>query len=589
MSRSARICVFALLLSPAAFAQQAEGGLYKEEGQWLQRNADGQTYLVDTEVISLRWRAPIVSLEQLGLHLTAEGSPLAQLVADLSVLRTNRLGISDLHLDAGQDPVQMTRALEATGLFRFVTVNTQGRWVETPDDPLYPQQYALNNTGQGGGTVGADIGAEAAWDIQTGDPSVLIAVLDSGTDIFHPDLAPNRYENLADPINGVDDDGNGFIDDFYGWDFDGNDNDVVTSTSHGTLVAGVVAARTDNGIGVAGVAGGIGANNGCTIIPCPVGAAAPNGAVLDDAIIYAADKGVRIITLSLSVGSSPAIDAAVDYAVNGNGVWINAASGNSGGTNNVGYPARLADIVAIGSTGNTGLVSGFSSGGPQVWVCAPGENILSTNLGNGYTAASGTSFSSPCIAGIAGLMFSANPALTPSEVAQIMKDTAIDIGASGFDLRTGWGRVDAAAAVAEAAGTAGCVINTFCNSVANSTGFAATMSSSGNASVTANNLVLTTSLCPSGQNGLYFYGPGEQQTPFGPGFLCVAGPLHRLSVIATDALGVATWNLDISMPPAPSGQITAGSTWSFQFWFRDPAGGGSGFNTSNGLTATFCP
>ncbi|MFT5155256.1 MAG: serine protease, partial [Planctomycetota bacterium] len=404
MRRSHRLAFPLFFLCPAAAALASDVELIKENGQWIQRDSMGGNYVVNPDVISLRWRAPIETQDQLITHLNTEQNPLVESVSLLNTLRTNRLGISDLQLAEGQDPVEMVAALEATGLFEFVTVNTFGEWIGVPNDAQYPNQYALNNTGQTGGSSGADIGAEDMWDIETGDPSVRIAVLDSGTDIFHPDLAPNRWEKLADPINGVDDDANGFIDDFYGWDFGDGDNDVVSSSFHGTFVAGIVAARTDNGIGISGVAGGFGANDGCTIMPVPVGSSFPDGSILDDAILYAADEGARIITLSLSVGPSAAIDAAVTSATIGSGVWINNASGNSGGSNNVGYPAYLPEITAVGSTNDNGAVSGFSSGGPQVFICAPGEEVLSTNLGNGYGISSGTSFASPHIAGIVGLM-----------------------------------------------------------------------------------------------------------------------------------------------------------------------------------------
>jgi hypothetical protein len=128
----------------------------------------------------------------------------------------------------------------------------------------------------------------------------------------------------------------------------------------------------------------------------------------------------------------------------------------------------------------------------------------------------------------------------------------------------------------------------FCCKAPNSAGPGATMSSSGTTSVAANDLVLTALDCPAGQNGVFFYGPDQTQTPFGNGNLCITGTLVRLPVIQTNVLGFATWPLDLIAPPV-SGQITAGSTWNFQFWFRDPAAGGTGFNLSDGLSVMFCP
>src|SRR5262249_32548401 len=133
-----------------------------------------------------------------------------------------------------------------------------------PNDPLFPQQWHLNNTGQGGGTPGADVKAPAAWDLTTGSSSIVIAVVDDGVEKTHPDLAANIFVNSHEiPGNGIDDDGNGYIDDVNGWDFSGNDNDASPGASdfHGTSVAGVAAGRGNNGIGVTG------ACQTCRILP----------------------------------------------------------------------------------------------------------------------------------------------------------------------------------------------------------------------------------------------------------------------------------------------------------------------------------
>ena len=128
-----------------------------------------------------------------------------------------------------------------------------------------------------------------------------------------------------------------------------------------------------------------------------------------------------------------------------------------------------------------------------------------------------------------------------------------------------------------------------CTGFPNSTGAAAGIASSGGTSVAADDLTLTAFGAPASQNGIFFYGSQETFVPFGDGVLCVTGGVQRLPVVTTDAFGTVDFDLDLSAPPSPAGQITAGSTWFFQFWYRDPAAGASGFNLSNALGATFCP
>ncbi len=124
----------------------------------------------------------------------------------------------------------------------------------TPDDSLFTRQWALRNTGQTGGTPGADIHATTAWDVSTGDSTLMIGVIDTGIDYTHPDLAGNIWTNPGEiPGNGIDDDGDGYVDDVHGYDFDNNDGDPLDDNGHGTHVAGTIAARADNGLGVAGV------------------------------------------------------------------------------------------------------------------------------------------------------------------------------------------------------------------------------------------------------------------------------------------------------------------------------------------------
>jgi subtilisin family serine protease len=403
------------------------------------------------------------------------------------VIRENKLGFVDLKVPPGKNPLEFVIELRESAMVESAEVNTIGEWIETkdsdpssedpsgknfqtiPNDPRFNDQWGLNNTGQTGGTGDADIDAPEAWDISTGNPGVIVGVLDSGVDINHQDLECNIWVNPGedldndgvvwdlDDLNGVDDDGNGKIDDITGWDFHNGNNDPRGPFYHGTHVAGIVGACGNNATGVIGVAGGFGSNPGVKMMTIGVGDNFPDGSILDDAIIYAADMGARVITMSLSVGSSAAINSALNYAYNNRGVFINNASGNDNGP--VSYPANNPNVVAVGATDHNdnrakpATVGWGSNYGPELEVVAPGVNIWSTRIGNNYGTGGGTSYASPHVAGTAALLFSVKPSATNAEVRQCITDTAEDqVGepiedTPGRDDYYGFGRINAEQAV----------------------------------------------------------------------------------------------------------------------------------------------
>lgn len=361
-------------------------------------------------------------------------------LAGARLIRSNRLGFHDLEVPDGRDVMEFVNALRTKGCFALVEENTVGTYVGgTPNDPMFGDQWNLNNTGQLGGVPGADVDALAAWLIQDGDPSIVVAVADSGTDWTHEDLAGNMWGNTDEVVNGIDSDGNGYIDDIRGWDFDGMDNDPNGAFWHGTSVASVVSSQGNN-VGLVGLAGGAHDGAGVSIMALNVGSFFPMGDILDDAILYALDNGAHIVTMSLSVGISAAIDAAVATAFAG-GVFIDCAAGNGGF--GVSYPAILPEIVAVASTNRNDDTSSFSNPGPEVEVAAPGEDVLMADLGGGYHTSSGTSFSSPHVAALAGLLLSEDPSLTNQQLRQIIANTADDVDAPGNDNNTGSGRINA--------------------------------------------------------------------------------------------------------------------------------------------------
>ncbi|MFI4854647.1 MAG: S8 family serine peptidase [Phycisphaerales bacterium JB065] len=435
-------------LSAASADSPLKDGIHRE-GDTLIRVYRGEKFTIDQTTVSIKLNDPSTSFAEFVGQLAepAIAQPGTLRVADLTLLRSNRLGWHDLRLPAGTDLLSAMEQLRAIDGITLVEEATIGTYTAVPNDPRFDDQWAMQNTGQTGGTSGADMNAVAAWDIQAGDSSVWVAVVDSGTNYNHTDLSANMWKNPGEiEGNGIDDDGNGFTDDYHGWNFDGNNNNPQTSGSHGTMVAGCIAATGNNGIGISGLAGGNGDDSGVLMMPLAVGSFGPNGSVVDDAIIYAADNGAKVITMSLSISSSNAVVDAVEYATEEKGCLVLCAAGNNGSS--VGFPASIDRVMAIGATDHNDNPANFTNPGPEVEVSAPGVDVLTTSLSGGYEETSGTSFSAPYTAALAALIWSEAPCFTNAEVRQLIIDTSDDVHSSGFDNLTGWGRINAGNALA---------------------------------------------------------------------------------------------------------------------------------------------
>ncbi|NLA25752.1 MAG: S8 family serine peptidase, partial [Bacteroidales bacterium] len=250
-----------------------------------------------------------------------------------------------------------------------------------PDDPLFDELWGLHNTGQTiegkTGTVDADIDAPEAWSLTTGSRDVIIAVIDSGVMYTHPDLAANIWENPGEiPGNGIDDDGNGYIDDVYGWDFYDDDNDPDDLTGHGTHCAGTIAAVGDNAVGIAGVMWD------AKIMPLRFLGPDGKGYTADAirAIRYATDMGADIISCSWGGGNySQALKDAIDETP----ALVVCAAGNDALDNDLNpeYPSSYdcENIIAVAASNSAEDLASFSNfGATSVDVAAPGESILST-------------------------------------------------------------------------------------------------------------------------------------------------------------------------------------------------------------------
>ncbi len=288
------------------------------------------------------------------------------------------------------------------------------------------------------------IEAEAAWGILGENPtSVLIATVDTGIDRGHPDLASNIWYNPGEiEGNNTDDDGNGYVDDTWGWDFVNNDNDPYDDNMHGTYVSSIEAAVHD-GLGVAGVC------PWCKVMAVKVLDAMGSGYIdtVASGIIYAADNGAQVINLSLAgAAGSTALQDAVDLAWE-KGVLVVAAAGNDGAETIV-YPAAYGNAMAVASTNSEDYRSCFSNYSEgYISVAAPGEAIIGAVPGNTWEIHSGTSAAAPHVAGVGGLLFSQDASRTNSEVRSIIEASSDDLGPIGYDAYFGYGRIHALRAV----------------------------------------------------------------------------------------------------------------------------------------------
>ena len=353
------------------------------------------------------------------------------------------LPIVSVQVPIGQEVAQAQAARRA-GQVAFAEVDyaADATDVVTPTDPGWIDQWGPRR-----------INAPAAWSIITNTTGIIIAVIDSGVKLDHPDLATNVWTNADEtPGNFSDDDGNGKIDDVHGWHFFQNwngisyvpaeDANVEDDYGHGTHVAGIAAAATNNGMGVAGIAWN------ARIMPVKVLDQFGTGWYSDIAsgIVYAADNGARVINLSLGgAEDSQTLRAAIDYA-RSRGALVIAATGNTGSA--ILYPAAYEPVLAVAATDSNDRVADFSNRGPQVDVAAPGVDIYSTwPWRDGYFTKSGTSMAAPHVSGVAALIWARCPPLSAGDVAGYITQTAVDVGEPGWDVNTGWGRIDAYQAV----------------------------------------------------------------------------------------------------------------------------------------------
>jgi subtilisin family serine protease len=338
-------------------------------------------------------------------------------------------GIVSLSHEASAEPVLSLLASQEG--VRSISSEKKARATFVPNDPSLNLQWGLDA-----------VNAYEAWDITGGSHEVVVAILDTGIDWTHPDIAPNIWSD-SDGYHGYNFIANNRIpmDDNVN-SYDGNVWVPGTNTYHGTHVAGVVGAAMNNGIGVAGI-------SQVRLMAVKVMNESGEGtdSTVASGIHWAVDHGAHIITMSLGVeGTSSVLSNAVADASESNVVMV-AASGNSG-SSLVSYPAAYPAVIAVGAVDNTLLRASFSNYGAGLDIMAPGVMIYSTQGGGAYYQnLAGTSTAAPFVAGVAALMLTMNPALTPVEIGLHINSTATDISRAGYDTMTGWGIVDAFSAV----------------------------------------------------------------------------------------------------------------------------------------------
>jgi thermitase len=333
----------------------------------------------------------------------------------------NGLGARVVHTTG--DPAALAAALNRQPGVEYAEVDRPMHAFAIPNDPSFPQLYGLNNTGQTGGTPDADIDAPEGWDLAgmgafpaTG--GVKVGIVDTGITQTHEDLV-GKTADCGQSVGGAITVGM-----------------CVDDNGHGTHVAGTIAAIANNGRGVAGVA----FNSPLSI--CKALSAAGSGTTSDVAscITWEADRGAKVISMSLGGGAATTLQNAVRYATSHDALVV-AAAGNDGNAT-LNYPAAYAEVVSVAATDSRDAHAAFSNANSDVEIAAPGVGVVSTYNDGGYRSLSGTSMATPHVAGVAAVIRTRNPAFTVAQARSKLDASVDDKGPAGRDTQFGFGRVN---------------------------------------------------------------------------------------------------------------------------------------------------
>lgn len=426
MDRRRSEALLALLLAVSIFLTTAAHGvpLSADEGPPL---ADAP-YVPDRIVI--KFQEGLRSADMIQLH-ASQGAAVVDEIP--------QIGVQILSVPPGEVEAKIA-AYKADPRVEYAEPDYIAQPAYEPNDPYY---------GDGTQWGPQKVFVPQAWDLCMGDSSVVVAVLDWGIDLQHPDL--QAWTNSAEiPGNGADDDGNDYIDDVYGWDFANDDNDPQQDDfGHGSHVGGIAAAATDNNVGIAGVSFNsriMAVKVGYTDLES--GKHVARYSAIAYGIIYAADNGAKVINLSLGgYAFSSYLASAVNHAWDAGCVVVGAVGNNN--LSDPFYPAAYDNVIGVSATDQNDAKASWSNYGSHVAVAAPGVSIYSTywNDGSTYAHMSGTSMSAPHVAGLAALLFAQDDTRTNATVRSLIESSADDLGDTGWDQYYGYGRINAYRAV----------------------------------------------------------------------------------------------------------------------------------------------
>ena len=355
--------------------------------------------------------------------------------------------IYQLKVPEGKDEQAVADSYKGDPNIEYAEPNLKVEIDNTPNDPYFSSS---DSWGQGFDDLYGlkKINAASAWDINQGSENVVVAVIDTGVDYTHEDLAANMWVNNDEiPGNNIDDDNNGYIDDVYGYDFYNDDGDPKDDHGHGSHCSGTISGVGNNGQGVVGV------NWRAKIMAVKFLSQGGSGYTSDaiSGVYYAVNNGAKVLSNSWGGwGRSSSLQTAINWA-HERGVVFVAAAGNSNADAYDFSPAGLDNVIAVSATDNNDAKASFSNYGNVIDVAAPGVSILSVRATgtsmcsqfDKYCVASGTSMATPHVSGLAALVWARNPAADNNLVESIIKSNADDLGSPGFDTTYGYGRINA--------------------------------------------------------------------------------------------------------------------------------------------------